>query len=394
MVDFWIIRTVGYGREGTPLKRHDGRARPEYEVSDLGRALMLHLPHFIWAPLVGFEARLKKGRSIRPFLRRRASSSAEGHPAIRYHESDLFQDLDFSEYPELTDYVRKFRTALIKKSRVFAELSRLNLERVDDLLGLYPGTDGTLQVLSLSGTLEQKRQYIEDHCGQLIEIQVDPSGSYESNITFRLDARRLRTYLRKNVYEVQSLIRDDTQQEVHVFRGRKRLFRMVNSEVINRLFMIQHSMDLNAEFRKALEDTVTGELFPVKLSVKSFQVGQAFDQLSSATSLEREFEQLKLSAPDRHRVMRQLTGRVVLCLYSYQSGLVGKSQHIHSIGAILHNLAGMSGVEKDFPQLVDIVRSRSANSQIGAYYLFSEFASSVDLKAVKPGAQAAPSSQP
>jgi len=393
MLDFWVIRTVGYGRGGSRLKRVEANARPEYEVSDLGKALMLHLPHFIWAPLVGFEARLKKGRGGRLFGKKEPGTGG-GQPTIRYQESDLFQDLDFSEYPELTDYIRKFRTALIKKSRVFTELSRLDLDRVEDLLGLYPGTDGTLQVLNLSGPLLQKRQYIEDHCGQLIEIQVDPSGSYESNITFRLDARRLRTYLHRNVYQVQTIPREDNPHELHVFRRRKRLFRMVNSEVINRLFMIQHSMDLNAEFRKALEDTLSGDIFPVKLSVKSFQIGQAFDQLNTATSLEHEFEQLNMPVFDRKRVMRQLTGRVVLCLYSYQSGLVGDSHQVNNVGAILHNLAGMSGIEKDFPRLVEIVRSRSTSSQIGEYYLFSEFSSAVNLNSIASGAQAAPVEQP
>jgi len=344
---------------------------------------MLHLPHFIRAPLVGFEARMKRAKRRGKFFFRRGKRPPEArhnpaHPTVRHHESELFHELDFSEYPELTDYIRQFRNSLLHKSRVLDALSAMDLEGVDDLFGLYCSSGGNLEILRLSGTLPEKRQYIQDQLGYLVEIQVDPGGSYESNMTFKLDARRFRPYVPQNVYHVQAIPREDGQQNVEVSHGRKRLFRLVHSEILDRLFMVQHSIDLNDEFRKMIGEVVAGETLPMRLSVKRFQVRQAFDHLVDNTSLAREFEKLQMPDPDRKRVIEHLKGRVVLCLITGQSGLVGGNHRIRNVGSILHSFDGLADLEKRYPELVQSVRKRSARSQIGDYYLLSEFSSSTD----------------
>lgn len=376
MADIWIIRRIGPENGGQPLRR-------EFEISDAGRAILLHMPHNVWAPLVGFEAALnesarKSTRHWSRFLRRKPEKGDSGASSgvIRFHEADLLKDLDFSEYTDIADHIKAFRAALSRRSPVLEELRKLDLSKISEIRGLYPSVDGTVQAITISGTPLQQRYYIEENFGRTVEIQIDPGNSYESNLALRLNRKFFSEYNQRSIYRLELEPGGEGKNSVTVYRRNKRVMRATGADLINRLFMIQHAVDLDETFRDSLRGCLTGGADPLKLTVKSFYIGQAFDKISSSTVLEGDFNRLRIPRSDREKIINRFRGSVLLCILSYRDAFIGGAAAVRTVGAVLHNLSGVSGIEKDYPELVQSIKNRSSRSQLGEYYLFSGFESS------------------
>ena len=390
MKGIWIIRRPG----PEPVK---GRLAPEadpgsgtqvFEVSALGRAVMLHLPHSIRAPLVGFETVPKKrpaGGGSGGFFRWRRKERPDAG-GLRLHEAHLFQDLDFSEYPDLSEYIRAFRAALLRNSPVLAELARLDLEALERLNGLYAAPDGSVRSLSLSGGPVEQKIYIEENYGRPVEILMDPGGTYDSNLSLRLDPRLFRAFLSGPAYRVECRVEGGIRREASLYDGRRRILRTEHGEIIDRLFLLQHAVELEPSLGRALSDCLSGTAVPHRLTIKRFHVGQSLSEVAAPLSLEKEFERLSIGPLDRKRILRELRGQVVLCIFSYSPGLVDNDARIHDVGVVLHHLDGIRSIEQDYPELARSLRARATNSEVGTYYLFSGFRSSTPAAAARPAA--------
>ena len=256
MAEIWIIRETG--EEQSPAGRRLWTAKDaaceRFEVSELGKILMLHLPHYVRAPLVGFEAVAGSKASSGPkgwwsFFSGRSSGNGSGKDQnsgnLSMHESHLFGDLDFSEYQELTDYITSFRNALTRNSPVLAALGAMDPSGFEKIHGLYPCGDGAVRSLVLAGGPAEQRRFIQENYGRMIEILVDPAGSYDSNIGFRLDRNLFADARPSASYSLEKRSLEGTRVSLQLYSGNRLLFRLDNPDILYRLFMLQHAVDLS-----------------------------------------------------------------------------------------------------------------------------------------------------
>ncbi len=376
MTDIWIIRKRDLGAEFlAQCSRPAGDGPPEgWEISDFGRALFLHLPNRTWAPLVGFEAVLKPARRFFGLLgRTRKNGDDRDAQVVRAEAPDVFGNLDFSEYPELSNYLRRFRSYLVEQSQPVRLLRETDLSRVETIRGRYLAFDGALKELRINGDPKQQRRYLEDNFGTWVEILVDPGDAYGSNITLRLKPELVRRFNHWNAYPLAAWHLANNRHDVVVFTRRKRHLAVDNTDMVHRLFMLQNAVDLSEIFQTALARALGGETIPRAVTVKSFHIGQAFDQMSGPLTLEKDCARMGINGPAREQLLKRLGGSVSLCIFSYDRNEVGGGGNEGVAGVVLHNTGGLTALARDYPELVETVRARATTSPFGDYYLLSEF---------------------
>ena len=373
--DLWIIQETGKFRtdlDGIEDVSDDGSIK-EYKISDFAGYLLNPNPLEVKKRLIGCEIHYCRRRLniIREKISRIFPSKLQGlintgnfPPEVLVSNSKL--KIPALKDPELEAHFLKIQELLRSYDSVTKRLPQLNPHRIAHVIGICEDIGGNLSYLKLQGGIEEKikylTKYISEDVGVVLRKAHIADGLFElRGFNFEAldasDSRRLISFLKDGKLKVCLLNRDDK-----VAHG------MDAGQLLNYLYLLQHSLQANPSLRHVFNLCRRGKAIAVKLFFNR-KLEIDYSKTHFPKIYREVFNTYNVKSNQRNLVKPSLNYLQIGVSLNYVPLTDSGEDRLHTHISILHDLRAIETLKNNLPQVYSEISKGAFISEAGRFYL-------------------------
>jgi hypothetical protein len=342
----------------------------EYRLSEIGRYLLNPGPIEIRKRLVGCEAHAAPaglGR-LMPRLMRRAAGRRRKAEVIL---SGLKLKLPALKDADLEAHLKR----MVDELRVFdpfgKRLARLDARQVSHLVGICEDAGGGYSYLKLQGSTEDKIRYLSSHVGR--DVRVTIHRAHVSEGLFELRGFPAAGVNPANAYKLYAYSRDG-QPAACVLTSLGHLdFRLPDPQAVKYACLVESTLNVCADFRKAFGACFSGGGRPVRLFFNR-QLEVDYSKANFPEIYRDVFRASETAAAHRHLVKPVLNYLQTAVSLSYLPSADGGEERLLTHICILHDMRALEPLRKSLPAVHAEMSRRAFSTEAGRFYVLDSIA--------------------
>jgi len=345
----------------------------EEKISELAFYMLNPNPFEIKKRLVGcridslqpssykIKSKLKK---ILPLWIGRFINPAKIPPKTIVSDSEVLmppvQDKNLESHFEKLDELLKSYDLTIKL------LSKLDKERISDILGICDDFGGSRSWLKLKGALDDKIEYIKNFLFK--DVGVILGSAYLSKGLFEMRGFDFRAFNPENIYKLITVpVKGKTRHCVLNLKNEIE-FWVDNHNLVKKMHLLEQSIKMDNKFREAIEFCMKGDAKPLKIFFnKEIEIKYSIDHLPLI--YKKLFDEYDIGNNDRNAIMNFLKkdqfGISFNCLSQSEAG----EEKICTNISVMHYYKALEPIKKNLPWLYSEIHKKVSDSDAGRFYL-------------------------
>ncbi len=373
------VRVISNGRftdkEMTQIAGGDEtKSAVAYEISDLARYLLSPGPIEVSKCLMGCEVHYRAPglsdlkRRILKKLPSRTRSSQKHVSRIK----EVLISPPCQPLPELDDVSLKAHFSRIKGmlspyNPVAKRLAALDVNKVEDILGICEDLKKERTLLKLEGSIQDKINYVAKYLNQ--DVRITLGSAYIAQDLFEMRGFDFTTHDHEKSHQLVRFVKGGRVKACVLDENDDVQFWVEDVKLIRYLQLLEQSIRRNPELREAVLKCANGEARPFRLFFnREIEIDYS---ASSPPELYREmFESCHLGAEQQDMVVSSLSHQQIGISFSYiPQTPSGATPRLYTCLSVMHNVRALEPIRKDFPQLYSEIAKRAALCETGRFYL-------------------------
>jgi hypothetical protein len=345
----------------------------EYRISEIGRYMLHPGPIEIRKRLVGCEAHPLNGRLARVLQRLPWRAAARRRkPDILL--SGLKLKMPALKDPDLEAHFKR----IVHELRVFdpfgKKLSRLDTNRLSQLVGICEDIGGGYSYLKLQGSMDDKIRYLNGHVGR--DVRVTIHRAHVSEGLFELRAFPAAGVNPANSFRLYTYSRDG-QPAACVLTALGSLdFRLPDPQAVKYLSLLEHSLSASPELKRAADACFLMRSRPVRLFFNR-QLEVDYSKANFPEIYRDVFRVSETAASNRNLVKPVLNYLQTTVSLSYLPFPADGEERLQTHICILHDLRALEPLRRSLPEVYAELSRRAFSSEAGRYYVLDSITGAV-----------------
>ncbi len=361
------------------------KARPkrvmEYGISDIGRYLMQPGPIEVENQLVGCECELisTNSRRVRHALGRLFHRNTRDQSNAAINKKTLLAR-NVVRIPTLKDrqlagHVEHLRGLLQPLDPVLQDIADLNLAQLADIRGICQDEAGHRTLLTLKGSLAEKRQYVLDHL--LKPVRTTLASVHIADGLFEMRGWRSSLFMGNRRHRLLRF-HVDGKFFACLLNAKDRMAFWINDlKNLHRMVLLQQAVDTSPRLAEAINHCLADEARPMRLMFNPHldidytrsRIPQVYKDLFATLDLDLEVRRNVISALNHHQLGVSFS-------YVTQEGF-GDPRPITNI-SVMHDIKALESLRTGAPQVFAAINQRATVSEAGKYYLLENISGRSD----------------
>jgi len=373
--DMWIISDGIYtdlDLNGIDEVMNTGFGK-EYRISDLARYMLNPSPVEVEKTLVGCEVRYQRSSSqkARDRVRRILPKKLRGLLKDRNTPHKVLISQLERKMPTLKDgdlelYIRKIYESLKTYDSTLKELSRLDIDKISDVLGICEDIDGNRSLLALQGGIDKRINYI----GNLIskDVKVILEKAHVASGLFEMGGFDFKTYNPKRSYRMIKFFKEGRIKCCVLDSHNNVEYWVDDTRLVHYIHLLEQSIRTNHKFADSLRQCKEGNAKPLKLFFhKRFQIDYSKTNLP-AVYIEA-FKTYNMGRNERDLVVNSLKKLQLGISFNYVPQSDSGEDKLFTNTCVMHDFRALEPIKNNLPLLYLEINKRASVSEAGKFYL-------------------------
>ena len=340
----------------------------EYHVSELGCYLLNPESIVIQDRLVGCHIAYRKPwyRKIMDNLARPFAGKKNGEDTDHEYLAHLQMKTYGFEDKALENHFRQIYSHLRPYDSLLRYLSYADESQIEDITGICEDIAGNRYKLDLTGTIQDKLNYMATHL--LSPVKITMKRSYLSRGLFELRGYSFESYNPDNRFQ---LIRFFKNGMVRFFvTGKEGLpgFMVEDARLVAWLQLFEQSLRTNEKLAEALQLCVRGEARPFKLFFTR-QLEFAYSQSHLPQMFRNNFDVSRLAPEEKNVIAETLNNQQRVVSFNYIPYSSSGEERMHTHISVMHDLNALEPLKERIPNLYNEISKKAPASDAGTFYL-------------------------
>ncbi len=340
----------------------------EYHVSELGWYLLNPESIVIQDRLVGCHIAYRKPwyRKIMDNLARPFAGKKNGEDTDHEYLAHLQMKTYGFEDKALENHFRQIYNHLRPYDSLLRYLSYADESQIEDITGICEDIAGNRYKLDLTGTIQDKLNYMATHL--LSPVKITMKRSYLSRGLFELRGYSFESYNPDNRFQ---LIRFFKNGMVRFFvTGKEGLpgFMVEDARLVAWLQLFEQSLRTNEKLAEALQLCVRGEARPFKLFFTR-QLEFAYSQSHLPQMFRNNFDVSRLAPEEKNVIAETLNNQQRVVSFNYIPYSSSGEERMHTHISVMHDLNALEPLKERIPNLYNEISKKAPASDAGTFYL-------------------------
>lgn len=372
---FWTISRGKYAKSDLSRIADGLRAArvKEYRISDFGRYLLSPQPIEIPKRLVGCEVYYRQRKSRKTRVKIWQILPKKLNPARRNKEahSEVFMPMSDSLFPsvrngDLESHLNKIYGLLKSYDPIYQGLANLDRSKISDVIGICEDVGGHRTWLHLTGSIEEKIDYVGNHIFQNISVIVDKACLADG--LFELRGYAFESFDPGRSYRLLKFFQNKAAR-VCVLRPDGRLdYWLDDSRHITYLHLLAQSLNINRQLRESFNQCVSGRAKPLKLMFQS-EMAIDYSKTQLPGLVQEAISTHPIGGQGKRKVVEALNRRQKAVLFSYLSRSDSRPEKLCTNLSVMHDLRALDPIKDSLPQLYSDLHKIASISEAGNFYL-------------------------
>jgi len=370
----WIISGGRYVKldVGRLVKGKDYGPVKEYHISQLGRYLLNPDPIEVEKILIGCEVHFHQPSTLGlvGFFKRLLPSKKKNPP----QESSQPPQVIFSAFsdpgprldtPALEAHFDSVHEHLRPYDDFFHEISRLDVVRIADIVGICEDVDGNRSYLTMEGSINDKLDYLAKHIRKEVKVRLEKV--YTEPGLFELRGADFVNYDRSQSFRLIRFLLDGTTRSAVLTPEDQVEFWVEDYNLVHYLQLFEHTIQTNPQLQGSLRDCVNDRALPLKL-----MFNQQLDIDYSRNELPRVCREIfKSQQPgegEKEALLSFINDRKMSISFHFLP-LAGGDGKLCTDISIMQDFRVLERIKDNMPHLYSELSKRAAISEAGKFYL-------------------------
>ena len=344
----------------------------EYSLSDIGRYLIQPGPVEVENQLVGCECDLvSKGRSRLKwgFARFFKGQSSGREDAVSDKATLLARNI--IKIPALKDrhlagHVENLRGMLQPLDPIFKEIADLDIQNLVDIHGVCQDEAGHRTLLTLKGSLAEKKQYLLDSL--LKPVRTTLASVHIADGLYEMRAWRRNLFSSQRRHRLLRFHVDGTFFGCLLNANNRMAFWINDSRHLHRMVLLQQAVDTSPALAEAFNQCLADEARPMRLMFNpNLDIDYTRNRIPQV--YKDIFAHIDVDIELRRQVIRLLNHHQLGVSFSYvtREGF-GDPQPVTNI-SVMHDVKALEPLRTGAPHVFAAINQRATQSEAGKYYL-------------------------
>ncbi len=358
------VRRLVQGKDFGPVK--------EYHISQLGRYLLNPDPIEVDKTLVGCEIHFPPSptASLVGFFKRLGPGKKSGADRESIHPTQVFFTAFTDPGPRLdtAGLEAHFETVanhLRPYDDFFHDLSRLDVTRVTDIVGICEDVDGNRAYLTLEGSINDKLEYLAKYIRKEVKVRLEKI--YTKPGLFELRGADFVNYDRAQSFRLIRFLLDGTTRAAVLTDTGQVDFWVDDYNLVHYLQLFEYTIQANPQLHESLENCVRDRALPLKL-----MFNQQLDIDYSKSELPRVWREIfKSRQPgegEKEAMLSFINDRKLSVSFHFLPLAGGEGKLCTDI-SIMQDCKVLESIKDNMPYLYSELNKRAAISEAGKFYL-------------------------
>ena len=345
----------------------------EYRLSSFGYYLLNPNTIEVQKRINGCEVYYTQPASnkIRSKIRRFLPKSLRGLFKDREVSVDKILAPAEKKLPSLTDHnLKKHFKNIDDQLRMYdpliKKLSKLDLEKIENIKGICEGIDDNRLCLDLKGSVKDKIRYISNNL--LKKVAVILEKAYVSENLFELRGYDFSAYDSKKEYRLIIFLKDSEPKACVLNAGGDVEYWVDDIKLVHYSHLLEQSINTNMKLRNVFNRCITGENKPLVLYFNR-QLEIDYSKTHVPQIYKNIFDTYNIEVQDRKEIVNSLNNLqfgISLKYISKSSG--GQEKPLVSI-SVMHNVKALEPIKKQLPQVYSEINKMAPETDAGRFYL-------------------------
>ncbi len=266
----------------------------------------------------------------------------------------------------LREHILEIYAVLRNNDVVLKRLAALDLQRVDDIVGVCVDQAGNRSRMEIQGTLEDKITYIEQ--GLLKDVTIILDSAYLGRGLFEMGGFDLTSFdpARGSFLLVG---RKGGRRRACLLQGERLVEDWVQDpKLVDYLFLLAHALSTNPHFRQPFDACLAGKAIPLKLLFNR----ELDIRYSDAHPPEAYREVLpgRIDDPGLLDLVFEAINRLQLGVSLNYVPLTGpRTEQMFTNISVLHDMRALEPLKDRLPSLYAAMAARASATEVGTYYV-------------------------
>ncbi len=344
-----------------------------YQVSSLGRYLLcprnievqrrLVGCEIVFEPTLGDRINRKFSRLLPRFLRGRGT---EQGPVTEQVLSLFDPRLPQLRDSRLRDHILEIYAGFRQDDQVIKRLASLPLERVGSIVGICIDQAGNRSRMQIEGTVEDQVAYMEQSL--LKDVIVILDSAHLGRGLFEMGGFDLAAYDPERRFCLISGQRAGRRQACVLQGGSGVDYWVQDPKLVDYLFLLEHALRSNAQFREPFEACIAGEAIPLKLLFN-----RELDIRYSGAHPPEAYREVLPAGIDDQRSLDMVfdaINRLQLGVSLNYIPLIGDhGEQMFTNISVMHDMRALEPIKERLPKLYAAMAARASSTDVGSYYV-------------------------
>jgi hypothetical protein len=358
------VSRLAQGNDFGPVK--------EYHISQLGRYLLNPDPIEVEKTLVGCEVHFPQPATVglSGFLRR----LLPGRKTHDQRESDRPPQVIFSAFSDpgprldtdgLEAHFQNVQEHLRSYDDFFHDISRLDVGRVADIVGICEDVDGNRSYLTMEGSINDKLDYLAKHIRKEVKVRLEKV--YTQPGLFELRGADFVNYDRTKSFRLIRFLMDGTTRSAVLAPDGQVEFWVDDYNLVHYLQLFEHTIQTNPQLRESLQHCVQDRAVPLKLMFNQ-QLDIDYSQNELPSVYREIFKGHQPAEGEKEAMLSTINDRKMSISFHFLPLSEGEGKLCTDI-SIMQDFRVLEPIKNNMPHLYSELSKRAAISEAGKFYL-------------------------